>query len=274
MPRYPLGQPIRLSTTVRDLTGALVDPSTLTLTVRRSGGATLTYLSPAHDSTGTYHQDIPAADLTAAGHYQYEWVSTGLGAGVSTPTGVFDVFDPAAAAGVRLVSLADAKAFLRLAGTADDALLDLIVGWASARIMREVVAVPITVTETVTARDGCLHLARTPVRTIVAATPLDTWARTVTVTDLVIDQPQYGVVRPSTGPAPYGTYTVTYTAGWDEVPPGVDGACLQLVRHWWNQSQAHGSATFGDSVIVPDFADLPNSVRNMLASVPRPVPLA
>ena len=96
MSRYPLGQPIRLTTTVRDVTGALVNAGTLTLLVKvaQADGTQLTtgtYATPANDSTGTYHQDIPVTDLAAAGHYQYTWTATGTGAGVSF--GEFDVFD-------------------------------------------------------------------------------------------------------------------------------------------------------------------------------------
>lgn len=278
--QYAVGQPIRLSTVVEDINGTATDPTTLTLSWQLAGSATVTtktWPSPADltkDSTGHFHYDLPST--LAAGHYRYKWVSTGTAAGVgpNPGPGVFDVHNPFGDAHVRLVSTADAKAFLRLTGAADDALLDRIIGWASARIMREVVAVPITVTETVTARDGRLHLSRVPVRSVSAVTPLDTWTLPLTVADLVVDNPLHGIVRPSTGPRPCGTYTVTYSAGWDEIPAGVDGACLQLVRHWWNQSQAHGSATYGDAGFVPDFADLPNSVWNMLRSAPIPVLLA
>ena len=97
MARYPAGQPVRLSTTVRDVTGALADPATLTLVVKvaQADGTQLTtgtYAAPAKDSTGTYHQDVPVTDLAATGHYQYAWTATGAGAGVSF--GDFDVFDP------------------------------------------------------------------------------------------------------------------------------------------------------------------------------------
>jgi len=277
---YATGQPIRLSTVVEDISGTATDPTTLTLSWQLAGSATVTtktWPSPAEltkDSTGHFHYDLPGT--LAAGHYRYKWVSTGTAAGVgpNPGPGVFDVQDPFGDGHVRLVSLADAKAFLRLSGTVDDALLDRIVGWASARIMREVVAVPITVTETVTACDGRLNLSRVPVRSVSAVTPLDTWAPTVTVSALVVENPLYGMVRPSTGVRPCGTYTVTYSAGWDEIPPGVDGAVMQLVQHWWNLSQAHGSATYGDAGFVPDFAELPNSVRNMLRSAPTPVLLA
>src|SRR5262249_12955081 len=50
------------------------------------------YTTPVHDSAGTYHQDVPASDLPAAGHYQWAATSTGTGAGVQF--GDFDVFDP------------------------------------------------------------------------------------------------------------------------------------------------------------------------------------
>src|SRR6516165_8155442 len=97
MSRYPLGQPIRVSTTVRDVTGTLVSAGTLTLLVKLAQAdgtwiVTGTYGSPVNDSTGQYHQDIPAADLTGLGHYQYTWTAAGTGAGVSF--GDFDVFDP------------------------------------------------------------------------------------------------------------------------------------------------------------------------------------
>src|SRR6185312_1231406 len=95
--RYPSGQPIRLSTTVRDVTGALVNAGALTLLVKLAAAdgtwtTTGTYASPTNDSTGTYHQDIPVTDLAVNGHYQYTWTATGTGAGVSL--GDFDVFDP------------------------------------------------------------------------------------------------------------------------------------------------------------------------------------
>src|SRR6185437_5736022 len=95
--RYPSGQPIRLSTTVRDVTGALIDAGALTLLVKLAAAdgtwtTTGTYASPTHDGTGLYHQDIPVADLQGLGHYQYTWTATGTGAGVSR--GEFDIYDP------------------------------------------------------------------------------------------------------------------------------------------------------------------------------------
>src|SRR5215831_13090393 len=114
MARYPLNQPIRLSTTVKDVTGTLVNPGALTLLVKiaNADGTTTTtgtYSSPTQDSTGTYHQDIPVTDLASIGHYQYTWTATGSGAGVSF--GDFDVFDPFEQA---LLPLQDAKDMLNI----------------------------------------------------------------------------------------------------------------------------------------------------------------
>ncbi len=114
MARYPTGQPIRLSTTVRDVTGALVNAGALTLLVKirnadGTSSTTGTYATPVNDSTGNYHQDVPVTDLVSAGHYQYTWTATGTGAGVSF--GDFDVFDPFEPA---LLPLQDAKDILRI----------------------------------------------------------------------------------------------------------------------------------------------------------------
>jgi hypothetical protein len=122
--RYPLNQPIHLTTTVRDVTGTLVNATALTLLVKiaQADGTQLTintYSSPSNDGTGLYHQDVPVTDLATAGHYQYTWTATGTGAGVSF--GEFDVFD--AMAETAVLPLQDAKDALNIpqADTSQDA---------------------------------------------------------------------------------------------------------------------------------------------------------
>src|SRR6266705_2754725 len=102
MARYPLGQPVTIAPiTVQqrntDGTYSLVDAGTLTtvVTLAQADGTktvTGTYSTPTHISLGKYQQDVPAADLTVIGHYQWVATSTGTGAGVAR--GEFDVFDP------------------------------------------------------------------------------------------------------------------------------------------------------------------------------------
>jgi hypothetical protein len=263
---YPLGQPIRVPITVKDVNGALATPGALTLRLYKDGTLVQTYSSPTLDGTGLYHVDIPITDLATVGRYRTIPTATGLNAGVDFD--VFDVFDPATFP--RIVSFADAKNFLRLQGTADDALLDRMVGWASARILMEVEAYRRTHTQRVTCRDGrTLRLSHVPVQTITSITAVTPYSPAVAASSLYVTSPMGGTVE-AYGAYLVGTYDVVYVAGYDEVQPGVDGAVLQLVQHWWNQSQAHGSSTYGDAGFIPDFAGLPNSVKNMLGSASRP----
>jgi hypothetical protein len=54
---YCLGTQIRLSAAVKDLTGAAVDATTTTISVKPRGG-TATPLTTNHDGTGAYHADF------------------------------------------------------------------------------------------------------------------------------------------------------------------------------------------------------------------------
>jgi hypothetical protein len=141
--RYPSGQPVRVSTTIKDVTGALVNAGALTLLVKLAAAdgtwtTTGTYASPANDSTGTYHQDIPVTDLAVIGHYQYTWTATGTGAGVAY--GDFDVYDPFEQAGAQVdagtmyCTAEELKQRLRLASGADDEQADVAVAAASRAI--------------------------------------------------------------------------------------------------------------------------------------------
>lgn len=267
---YLAGDVVTVSTVITDSSGTAADPTALTLTYTNgTTTSTLHWPTPAEitrDLAGRFHADLTG--LTA-GHYRYVWTSTGANAGADVD--VFDVLDTATP---RLVSLADAKGFLRLSGTADDALLDRIIVWATARINQEIQAATETVTSRVTGRGSVLLLPRTPVQEVTAITPVGLIGVAVDVTSVWVESPLAGLVR-TTGWF-YGAYDVTYTAGPAQatVAAGADGACLHLIRHWWNQSQAHGSATYGDEGFTPtDFPDLPNSVKNLLASSPPRPPL-
>ncbi len=276
MPLYATAQPFTLSTTVTNVsTGLLADPGALLLTyvnvVAGSTPVVKNWPTPAEivkDNVGSFHYD--AAAVGTAGHYRVTWVSTGANAGEKYD--VFDAFDPAAYP--RLVSFADAKTFLRLIGTADDPLLDRMIGWASARIQMEVVGYQQTFTDTVRARGGSLHLPHTPVQTVTAISQLDQFGTGAIASDLYAAVPSQGLVKSASGQWITGVYAVIYTAGPAQLTPGVDGACLALIQHWWNQSQAHGSATYGDQGFIPDFKGLPYTVTNKLAVAARPVLLA
>lgn len=136
MARYPAGQPVRVSTTVRDVTGVLVNATALTLLVQKPDATQQSYTTPVNDSTGLYHQDIPATDLTQLGHYIYTWTSTGTGAGVAF--GELDVFDPLAEESTAPVTdyctIEQLKQRLSIFDTTDDAQASLAVQGASRAI--------------------------------------------------------------------------------------------------------------------------------------------
>jgi hypothetical protein len=283
--RYPAGQPVRVPATVRQLnvdgTTTLVNPTTLTLLVKLAAAdgtltTTGTYASPTLDSVGTYHQDIPATDLTALGHYQFTWTATGAGAGVSF--GDFDIFDPFETA---VLPLQDAKDQLNIpqSNTTSDAEIASYIATIESNLERATGG-PL-VNRSITERAELIDnetaiLARqrplVSVTSIVAVSsglPLDISA------GLDID-PNAGTIRRKLGWPFYGPYfvwlpamTVTYVAGWGtSVPAAFNSFGRIVLQHLW--SSQHGpSARPGmagsELVTVPGFGfAIPNMAAELL----------
>jgi len=81
MATFAAGNKLRLIETFTDLTGALIDPGTVSVKYAIGGATTMvqTYNpgSIVRDSLGVYHYDL---DLTGfAGTLMVEWLSTGVG---------------------------------------------------------------------------------------------------------------------------------------------------------------------------------------------------
>jgi hypothetical protein len=253
MARYPLGQPIRVSTTVTDPTGTLVNATTLTLVVKlaQADGTTTTtgtYASPVNDSTGKYHQDVPASDLTGLGHYQYAWTATGTGAGVSF--GDFDVFDPYEPA---LLPLQDAKDMLNIAQTVTtyDAELQAFIATTETSI-EGMTGGPI-INRSIAERaqlDGTYTVLQVRQRPLVSVTSIVSVASGLPIdisSGLDID-PNAGTIRRKLGYPFYGPYftwlpamTVTYVAGWGTAAPAAFNLAARIiVQHLWETQ--HGPA--------------------------------
>ncbi len=272
MPRYPQGAPIRLSTTVKDVTGTLVNAGTLTLTVSKPDASTQAYAAPTNDGTGLYHQDIPTADINLLGHYAYKWVATGTGAGVSYSN--FEVFDPLE---VSVLSLQDAKDHLNIpqANTTYDAELQSKIATIQANLEKMTGGPIVTrsITERVTCGYGWNELVVRQ-RPLVGVTSITDVASGVplSLTDLDVDT-NSGIIRRKLGLPFYGrsrAYTVVYTAGWGTaVPASFNEAGRIILEHLWQTQHgpwARPSIGGEEEVTLPGFGfAIPNRAAELLA---------
>ncbi len=282
MARYPNGQPVTLTTTVKDRTGTLVDAGSLTLLVkiRNADGTTTTtgtYSSPAHDSTGTYHQDIPAADLAANGHYQYTWTSTGTGAGVSF--GEFDVFDPFE---VSVLPLSDAKDALNIPQSNTTSDSEIMAYLATIRQSIEQMCGGPMVNTQITERaeiqgDYTVILVRQ--RPLVSVTSITSVAsgQPIDISSGLDIDPNAGTIRRKLGYPFYGPYftwlpamSVTYVAGWGVcVPPSFGTAGRIILQNLWETQHgpsARPSMQGGDDMVtMPGWGfAIPNQAAELL----------
>jgi hypothetical protein len=244
--RYPQGAPVRVSTTVRDASGALVNATTLTLLVKiaQADGTQLTtgtYASPVNDSTGAYHQDVPVTDLAGLGHYQYTWTATGTGAGVSF--GDFDVFDPFE---VAVLPLQDAKDALNIpqATTSSDTEIQQYVATIQTSIEGSTGG-PL-VNRVITSERAEMMSSQTVI--VVRQRPLVSVTQIVSASGGTIDisggldiDENAGTIRRKLGLPFYGPFfqwlpqvRVTYIAGWGTaVPAAFNTAARIILQNLW-----------------------------------------
>ena len=242
--RLALGQPVRVSTEVRDPATNLADPDTITLTLHKPDATILNYGGPVKDAIGKYHQDIPASDLTILGHYAYVWTSTGVVAGVSPP-GDFDVFDPFE---VAVLPLQDAKDALNIAqaNTAYDVEIAVMVATIEAGLERITGGPLVTTQITERVKVGyayrSLTLRQRPVVDVVSITDIASGSA-LAVSDLDVDT-NAGIVRrkllqPFWGAGPY--YSVVYRAGWGTALPAAFNLAARIIlAHLWEIQQGPG----------------------------------
>jgi uncharacterized phiE125 gp8 family phage protein len=288
--RYPTGQPIRLSTTVRDVTGALVNAGALTLLVKVSAvdgtwATTGTYASPVNDSTGLYHQDIPVTDLAVLGHYQYTWTSTGTGAGVSF--GEFDVFDPFE---VAVLPLADAKDQLNIpqSSTASDTEIASFIATIESALERftggPLVNRQITERAEMLASQTVILVRQRPLVSVVSIASSSGGAIDISA-GLDIDT-NAGTVRRKLGIPFYGPFfqwlpqvNITYVAGWGTSVPAAFGSAARIIlAHLWESQRGPASlpGLGGDAMAtLPGFGfAIPNMAAELLDGAQNGLPYA
>ena len=273
MARYPLNQPIRISTTVKDVTGTLVNAGAITLTVKyanadgtttATGGSPYT---PVNDGTGLYHQDVPVTDLATLGHYQYAWTATGTGAGVSF--GDFDVFDPFE---VALLPLQDAKDALNIpqATTSYDTELQQYIAtigtcleaFTGGPLVNRSVSERAVLTSSYTV----LEVRQRPLVSVTSIVSVASGVALDLSSGLDID-PLAGTIRRKLGYPFYGPYftwlpamTVTYVAGWGTAVPAAFNTAARIILQnlWETQHGPSARPTMGPSemVTLPGFGFL------------------
>lgn len=303
MSRYPKGQPIRLSTTVRDVAGVLVNAGTLTLTIVKPDGSSQTYASPTNDGTGTYHQDVAAADLAQLGYYAYEWVATGTGAGVAP--GGFDVFDPLTVASTLYVTLPELRDHLGDTQTGLDAERLEAAAAAASRAIDGYCGRRFWLDPAVTSRRygptgpfKILSSTTTYVRDIASTTGLvvatDTAGNGTFATTWTLDTDFE--LHPLDADADGGAYAwwqlvaigsktfptsgraglkVTARHGWSQVPDPIREACkIKAAKLWKRSTSIEGVAGFGEFGVVrisraedPDVANLLDSGPYVLHAI-------
>jgi hypothetical protein len=270
-----------VSTTVKDLTGALVNATTLTLVVKLAAAdgtltTTGTYASPVNDSTGVYHQDIPVTDLAGLGHYRYVWTSTGTGAGISK--GDFDVYDPFEDA---VLPLQDAKDMLVIpqTTTTNDAELQ---SWIDSieTSLEGFLGGPV-VNRSISERaelDGSYTVLQVRQRPLVSVTSIVSVASGLPIdisAGLDIDV-NAGTIRRKLGYPFYGPYFVwlpamliTYVAGWGVACPAAFNSFARItIKHLWDTRHgpsARPSMGGDETVILPGFGyAIPNRAAELL----------
>lgn len=278
--RYPAGQPVRISTTLRNLSGALANDSTLTLVVKlaQADGTWLvtgTYASPANDGTGLYHQDVPTTDLAATGHYQYAWTATGTAAGIAA--GEFDVFDPFE---IAVLPLQDGKDALNIpqADTTSDAEIQSYIAAIESGLERATGG-PV-VNRTVTERaelmsyQTVITVRQRPLVSVTSITSASGGAIDISA-GLDIDV-NAGTIRRKLGLPFYGPFfqwlpqvTVVYVAGWGvSVPAAFNSFARITLQHLWTSQHGPSSRPSmggADMVTIPGFGfAIPNMAAELL----------
>lgn len=149
------------------------------------------------------------------------------------------------------VSLAEAKAHLRVAGSDDDGL---IVGYLMAAVQmaeRQTNLLLATQTWELTLErfpdDGNLRLPRSPVQSITSITYVDSAGATQTITagDYALDKdiapaciaPTFGKVWPTPRVQP-NAVTVRFVVGYTQIPEPIRAAILLLVGHFYENREA------------------------------------
>ncbi|TMR11748.1 phage gp6-like head-tail connector protein [Nonomuraea turkmeniaca] len=235
-----MGAVVRLSTSVRDSAGVLVNPASIQVTIQLPDATTVGPFTPTNDGVGLYHYDY----LTAmAGRHIARWATI-------TPTSndeePFEVAPMWGEAGI--LSLGEAKQQLNIdaTDTADDEEIQGFIRSVTAICERYVGALGRT-TYTEKHRGGyMLALNRAPVLSVTSVVAIETGGVDQAVADLDVDLPT-GIVQRKDSAKMCGPFRVTYLAGRTNIPPNVRQAALLLLQFMWETQRGQIGVRVGGS---------------------------
>lgn len=263
---FDLADVVTQSWTTTDSSGNPANVGAVVVTLGLPDGTTTVTPSVTNPSTGVYTYTYSP---TQAGRHTVRWVGTGVNAQAFS-----DVFDVVVASPNYIISLADARATLRLTATTQDEELRLFIEATTAVIERHIneAVVPRTVIEDYTTVNAgrwgdSIALRTVPVisvQSMVSVSTLYTWSPanfhvntdTGEITGL-----------PSTWPL-WGDVTINYTVGRQVIPPNYILAAKIIVQHLWQTRRGvagaaqpsgmvdtmHGSGRLGWGYAIPNAA--------------------
>lgn len=244
-----LGGVVPLSITIKDINGALADAGAVSLVVTLPDGTSSGTLTSTHGTVGNYYYDYTAPQ---AGRYVVVWTATGSNAGVFTD--IFHVRDPA---DLPVVSLSQVRGYLNIPATDtttdsdlqffSDIATDVCEGYRPLRRM--------TVTQTMDGGGTALRLFQTPVVSV--STVVENGV-TLTGSQYVVDKSS-GLIYKGTTSAQnawatgVGNVSVTYVAGYSNIPAAGQAAVLEQIRHLWSTQRGNRPGSFNRGASGDDY---------------------
>lgn len=230
---YDFADPVPLSFNTTDASGAPANAGSVTLTIYLPDGSSTATPTVNNPSPGLY---TAVYQPTQTGLHQVKWVATGVNA-----NGFSDAFDVYYATPSYIISLADARAQLRLTATTSDEELRPYIEATTAVIERhvnEAIARRVVVEDykrvvpSSVLHPSSIALRTTPVISLTSVVSTN-YPYTWDVTALHLD-PITGLVTslPQSWPL-WGDLTATYVAGRSIVPANYLQAARIIVQHLW-----------------------------------------
>ena len=236
---YDISDSVPIAWDVHDAAGAPATAGTVSLTLTKPDGTPEVLTVPAPTVTGEYRVTyVP----TLEGRYEWRAVTT------SPNTAYGDVFTVRGNVSPALLSLAEAKVYLKITGTAsDDELRDYLE--AATEVVEGYIGPVVRRTYTSRVQGGrdVLILPHTQVLSVASITSIQSGTFPVQLANLSIDTEAGDVFLKSGGCFPYGPLDIVYVVGRSVLRANWITAAKIIVKHMWSTKLGNLPSTQGDN---------------------------